>query len=113
MHPGAFREGEITFGSFLGTPAPDVPLEIGAALNVHQEAVMLWTACLEVGMPPDADDVLTHATWLHAALLRLHPMYYGNRRRARLVQYWLLHAYGWRAPDYSRDRAGAQQALAA
>lgn len=113
MHPGAFREGEITFGSFLGTPAPDVPLEIGAALNVHQEGVMLWTACLEVGMPPDADDVLTHATGLHAELLRIHPMHDGNGRLARLVQYWLMHAYGLRAPDYSRDRAAYYQALAA
>ena len=96
MQPGRLRHSDITFGSYFGTP----PAQIAEALA--QLVVWHRSKWLQLETP---DEVLWHATRLHAELIRIHPFWDGNGRLARALQSWLCWQGGVDAPVYRNREA--------
>ncbi|MBB6015648.1 Fic family protein [Deinococcus radiopugnans] len=94
MRPGLLRDANITFGSFLGTAPAQLQAELSALRSVHLDKLPSLTS----------DQIVEHATRVHAELIRIHPFWDGNGRLARAVQTWLCWSFGQRAPQYT-DRA--------
>ncbi|GAA5503581.1 hypothetical protein Dxin01_03340 [Deinococcus xinjiangensis] len=100
LHPGELRTGEITFGSFYGTRPSLIEGELAALITTHQQQ---WLRCVA------EQQVTPHAIWVHAELIRIHPMSDGNGRLARALESWLCWQGGEQAviyPDRQRYHAG-------
>lgn len=100
LHPGELRTGDITFGSFYGTKPALIAQEVTALIHAHQQR---WPDCLA------EQRVTPHAIWVHAELIRIHPMTDGNGRLARAMESWLCWQGGEQAviyPDRQRYHAG-------
>lgn len=94
LRPGQLRHTDITFGSFFGTAPTLIPTHLQTLIQVHQ---VQWT---DLTLGGTDDEVLEHATWVHAELLRIHPFWDGNGRLARHLQQWLCWQGGLPAPHY-------------
>ncbi len=101
MQPGLLRQTDITFGSYFGTAPARIATELDELVAWHLQH---WP---ELVTP---QEVVGHATGLHAELLRIHPFWDGNGRLARAVQAWLCWQGGLDAPQYE-DRPAYIAAL--
>ena len=97
MQPGRYRTQPITFGSLAGLDPARIAPAVGQMLSRHHQLVRRWDS-------PDQGEVLRHATYLHAELIRIHPFWDGNGRLARLVQAWLCWRYDFHAPQYLAEQ---------
>jgi len=99
MQPGQYREAEITYGFETGTAPALIAAAVEDVIVRHHHVLAEWQEL------PSASEVLFHATWIHAELIRIHPFWDGNGRLARLVQAWLCWSYGLLAPVYTNRTA--------
>ena len=69
MRPGELRQTDITFGSFYGTRPALIRQELEQMMLTHH-----WRWPQLEG----AQDVYLHAAWVHAELIRIHPVWDGR-----------------------------------
>ncbi|WP_158263826.1 Fic family protein [Deinococcus arcticus] len=100
IRAGAWRTGDVTFGSYYGLP----PSEIDAAVHAtyaHANEHLDYLSYL-----PDAADrlegVVMVSAYVHARLIRIHPFEDGNGRTARLVLTGQFLTAGFDPPNLSR-----------
>jgi Fic family protein len=99
MQPGQYRHADITYGFETGTAPALISAAVEDVMVTHQQVLAEWSEA------PTTSEVLFHATWIHAELIRIHPFWDGNGRLARLVQAWLCWSYGLQVPIYTNRTA--------
>ena len=106
MHPGAFRETDITFGSWYGI----VPALIPDRVQVLLSDIGLQIETFEqerpfAGAQEQLSTVIRIGCQLHLELIRIHPFADGNGRLARLAQNWTHRRFGLALVSFPERKA--------